>query len=90
MTSNYFVVAIVKLRLGRFQCPSEFAVRRGLAGIDLRSGRVRQQNNFFARGSLNRIRNIGLGLLLRSIFRLGTCECSPENEGSEPGDHGGS
>src|SRR5580698_1538681 len=52
MLANDLVFSIMQLRVGRLECPAELAVRRGLAGIDLRSRRMRQQNNFLARGSL--------------------------------------
>ena len=75
MLSDHFVFSIVKFRLRRFERPTELAVRRGLAGVDLRSSRVREQNNFFARGRLNRVGHVRRNFFHRSIFGLGVGEC---------------
>jgi hypothetical protein len=43
--SDYFVFAIVQIRVGALEGPAELAVRGGLASVDLRSGRVRVYDN---------------------------------------------
>lgn len=45
MMSDYFVFAIVQIRVGALEGPAELAVRGGLASVDLRSGRVRVYDN---------------------------------------------
>ena len=74
MLADHFVLAIVKFGLGRFEGPAKLAVGGSLAGVDLRSSRVRVQDNFFARWYLDRVRNVGRRLFHRSIFALGRYE----------------
>ena len=45
MLSDHFIFAVVQVGVGSLERPSEFAVRRGLAGIDLRAGGVRVDDN---------------------------------------------
>ena len=88
MLSNHFVFSIVKFCFGCFQRPTELALSRSLAGIDLRSSRMREQNNFLARGRLNRVGHVRRDLFYRSIFGLRTRDCGSQHESADPDDHG--
>jgi hypothetical protein len=66
MVADHFIFSVMQLGVRRFECPIELTVCASLASVDLRSCRVRIEDNFFARGNLNRIRNIG-----RSVLRRG-------------------
>src|ERR1022692_1050911 len=86
MLSNHLVFSIMKLRLRRLERPTELPIRGSLAGIDLRSRRVRVQDDFFAGGSLDRIRHIRRNLFQRGIFRLGIREKGSEYEDAHSDD----
>ena len=66
MMSDHFVFAVVQVGIGSFEGPTEFAIRRGLAGIDLRAGRVSVDDDVQSGWHLNCIRNVGRGLFGRS------------------------
>ena len=59
MTSDNLAFFIFQLCRGRCEGPSELTVRAALAGIDLRSGSMREQDKFCAGRSLNRRRDAG-------------------------------
>ena len=63
VVSDYFIFPVMQLGVGSLEYPIELAIRASLAGIDLRPGRVRVEDNFFARRNLNRIRNVGWCIL---------------------------
>jgi len=65
MVADYFIFSVMQLGIRRFERPIELALCASLASVDLRSCRVRVEDNFFARGNLNRIRNVGRGVLRR-------------------------
>jgi hypothetical protein len=52
--------------------PSELAVPPGLAGVDLRSGGMREENNLFTRGRFDRIWHV------RRRFFLSVGQREPE------------
>src|SRR5271170_1561177 len=86
--SDHFVFSIMQLRVGSLERPTELAIDRGLAGIDLRTSRMREQHNFFAGGRLNRIRNVRAILFYRSVFGLRARErgSKDKDEGDQPDD----
>jgi hypothetical protein len=78
----------VKFRLGRFERPTKLAVSSGLASVDLRSGCVREQNNFFARWRLNRVGHVRPLFFHGSVFGLRTGDCGSQHENADPDEHG--
>ena len=54
-------VLVMKFCVGRFQDPGEMTVRCGLAHVDLRARCVREQDNLFARWSVEFLGHIGAG-----------------------------
>jgi putative lipase involved disintegration of autophagic bodies len=90
MLADHFVFAIVKFRLGRLKRPTELAVCGGLTGIDLRPRGMRVQDNFFACGCVDAVRNVGWNLVCRSISGLRICERNCKSEESKPDDGKGS
>ena len=83
--SDYFVFSVMQLRAGCLKRPAELAIRR-LTDIDLRSGRMREQHNFFARRRLNRIRNVGPNLFLGRIRSLCRCSRGSKHDDAESND----
>jgi hypothetical protein len=59
MAADDFALIIFQFRVGRFERPRELAIGSGLAGVDLRSGRVSEQHDVLAGRSLNRVWNLG-------------------------------
>ena len=65
MLPDYFVISIVQFCLRCFERPTESAGRASLACIDLRSGGVGEENDFFAGGGLDRFGHVRWGFFLR-------------------------
>ena len=59
MGADDFALIIFQLRVGRFERPREVAVDGRLAGVDLRSSGVGDQNDMLVSWSLNRVGNFG-------------------------------
>src|SRR4029077_8226701 len=68
MLSDHFIFPVVKFGIGSFERPSELAVGGCFAGVNLRSGCMRVKDNLIARRNLNRVRDVGRSLLLRSVL----------------------
>jgi len=64
MASDNFAVAIFQFGIGRLEHPSKFSIGAKPAGVNLRSGGMRHQNDLFAGMCLNRIRHFGWGYFL--------------------------
>lgn len=77
-----FVFAIFEFGVGRFEGPGKLAVGAGLAGVDLRSGGVREQGNFLAGGKLDGIGHVGRGVFLRGVLSRGGGENQEREEKS--------
>src|SRR5258707_2782012 len=84
MASDHFVLSIVKLGLGCLERTTESAGRPGLAGVDLRSGDMREEDNLLACWSLNRVRHVGWRFFLR--VGLGVSDLACQNEDNQPDD----
>src|SRR6266851_3765363 len=82
MASDHFVPSIVKLCLGCLERPTKSAGQPGLAGVDLRSGGMREEDNLLARWSLNRVRHVGWRFFLR--VGLGVSDLASQNEDDQP------
>lgn len=85
--SDDFVFAIVQFCVGPFERPIELAVGVGLAGVNLRSLGMDEQNGLQSAGNGDRIGNVGRGFVLRSvlifIFVLGLDAWGDEGESEE-------
>jgi len=74
MLSDHFVFAVVQFRIGRLERPSEFAVCRSRARVDLRTSGMSVHNDLQSRRDLNRVRNIGRGFSLCGCLSFYGCE----------------
>src|SRR5215467_5300354 len=64
MMSDHFIFSVSQVRLGSFEGPGKFSVRSGLAGVNLRSLGVGEQDWLLSGGKCDRGRK---GLVMRAI-----------------------